>query len=113
VVPIHAAPVPAGPLGAEGDYGRSWPAASGVPAAHDPAGAHYLPPAAQSYPAGGYAAGGYGSAADYPAAAYSGSPYDQSAYLPADPAAGQQDQNGYGTPDSGYGAGAYGGYPGY
>jgi hypothetical protein len=65
-----------------------------------------------SYPAGGYPAGGYGRP-DYPAAAYSGRQYDQSAYLPEATPGGQRDQNGYGSPDSGYGAGAYDGYPGY
>jgi nicotinate-nucleotide--dimethylbenzimidazole phosphoribosyltransferase len=113
VVPIHAAPVPAGPEPAAGDYGSSWYGAPSVTVpSHDPASARYGPPAAEGYPGGSYPTGGYGGA-DYPAAPYSGSLYDQSAHLPAEPSGSQQDQNGYGTPDSGYGAGTSGGYPGY
>jgi hypothetical protein len=109
-MPIHAAPVPAGPEQGPGDYGRSWygtPLASTPGNDHDPAPGLYPPSAAEGYPAGVY------GAVEDPAAAYSGSLYDQSAYQPADAPGGQQDQNGYGTPDSGYGAGTYGSYPGY
>jgi hypothetical protein len=125
-VPIYAAPVPAGPESAPGGYGSSWYAAGDAPpgahaqaphAPQAPSSGPYGAPAAAGYPADGHAAGGipaggYGEP-EYPAAAYSGSPYDQSAYLPEPGPGGQQDQNGYGSPDSGYGAGAYGGYPGY
>jgi hypothetical protein len=122
-VPMYAAPVPSRPESAPGEYGRSWPAAPASPAA--PAGP-YGPPAdgyrTDGDPAGGYGVTGYPAASypaeaygepEYPAAAYSGRSYDQSAYLPEDAPGGQHDQNEYGSPDSGYGAGAYGGYPGY
>jgi hypothetical protein len=122
VVPIYAAPVPAAPEPAAGGYGSSWYGAPGsAPYAHDPAAGQYGQAPAEGYPGAsypgpahpgtGYPAADYG-ATEYPAA-YSGSLYDQPAYPPADPPGAPQDQNGYGTPDSGYGASAYGGYPGY
>jgi hypothetical protein len=122
-VPMYAAPVPSAPTdqpapgyeeyrydapgsnGVSGDYGGG---SSGEPAAAVPG----PPEGGRGQSAGGYQ-GGRHSHADYPPAAQNGRPYDQPAYLPTDSAGPQHDQPGYGTPDSGYGAGTYGSYPGY
>ena len=123
--PVHAAP-PAEP--APGGYGASWYDTPGAGGYADPAALHQAQQAqarqaqahqAQAHrdpasgrhgqPSGGsYPAGAYGQP-DYPPADYNGRPYGQ----PADPPANAHDQHGYGTPDSGYGTEAYGGYPGY
>jgi hypothetical protein len=84
-------------------------------------------PTAHGAPAAGYGESWYGAPASgqtgeasydsggpgYPAAAYGTEHYDQPAYLSTDIPGLPQDQRGYGTPDSGYGAEAYGGYPSY
>jgi hypothetical protein len=123
--PIHAAPVPdpsADPSAAgygDAGYGGNWYGTPGNGGYADQPGSlptgSLLEPGAGSHrqpAADGYETGGQAQP-EYPPAAYNGGPYDQTAYRQTDAAGIPQDQHGYGTPDSGYGTEAYGGYPGY
>jgi hypothetical protein len=115
-MPVHAAPVydsplhtpaPTQPHPAQGaqapmaGYGEGWYGTSA-----ENAGGGY---SSQAPAAGSYGNGDSG----YAPVSHNGGQYDQPTYLPADSPGIPQDQHGYGTPDSGYGAEAYGGYPGY
>jgi len=113
--PPHAAPPLAPAEQAPAGYGGSWydtPGASGYadPAALHQAQAHREPSTGRhgQPPGGSYQGDAYGQP-DYPPADHNGSPHGQ----PADSPASTYDQRGYGTPDSGYGTEASGGYPGY
>jgi hypothetical protein len=114
-VPMYAAPVPApaeeqSPAG----YGGSWYDTPGANGYGDQTAAYQQPVnGGHGQPPGGYPSGSHHAQPEYPPAAYNGTHYDPPAYPPAESANAPRDQHGYGTPDSGYGADAYGGYPSY
>jgi hypothetical protein len=110
-VPMYAAPVPAeqSPAG----YGGSWYDTPGANGYGDQTAAYQQPNGGHGQPPGGYPSGSHHAQPEYPPATYNGSHYDPPAYPPAESANVPRDQHGYGSPDSGYGADAYGGYPSY